>query len=709
MRFPFVTLPIIALVAIAPMSGAQSVPNPPADSSGVSKKTAVLEPVRVNERSERTGYRAASTWAATRTSTPLRDVPQSVTVVTAGAIRDQAMSGMSDVVRYIPGILMGQGEGNRDAPTIRGNATTADFFVDGVRDDVQYMRDLYNVARVEALKGSNAMIFGRGGGGGVLNRVSKEADWEAVSSFTLQGGSHRQRRSALDYDKGLTRWLAGRLNAMYERSASYRDGVNLERKGLNPTVTFISPAKDLKATFAYEHFADHRTADRGIPSFGTEPLRTDPSTFFGNAALSYVDARVNSGSATITRTSASGLSVRNHTRVAGYDKSYQNVFPGAVSANALQVSISAYNNATRRRNQFNQTDVTRRVSTGPLSHLLLFGAEIGRQTTDNFRETGYFNNTATSVVVPVNKPTTSAPLTFRQSATDADNHVTTSTRSLYAQDQVDVAPAISLIGGVRYEKFDLRVHNNRIDSTLRRADAMVSPRAGILFRPLPLLSVYGSYSVSFLPSAGDQFSSLTVVTKSLEPERFTNRETGLKWDVGEAFSLTAALFRLDRTNTRTQSSTDPGRIVQTGSQRTNGYELGASGGLTPGWEIFGGLAVQNAYISSTTSAAKAGATVPLVPRTTLSLWNRFQVTTRVAVGAGVIHQSRMYAAINNAVFLPSFTRFDGSLKLALGGGIHAQLNTENLFSARYYPTATDNNNITPGSPRTFRFSLQTGY
>ena len=134
------------------------------------------------------GYQAERSSTATRTDTPLRDVPQSVDVITDRLIKDQAMQGMSDLVRYVPGVTMGQGEGHRDAPTLRGAASTADFFVDGVRDDVQYIRDLYNVERVEVLKGPNAMIFGRGGGGGVINRVTKVADGESSRTVSAELG-----------------------------------------------------------------------------------------------------------------------------------------------------------------------------------------------------------------------------------------------------------------------------------------------------------------------------------------------------------------------------------------------------------------------------------------------------------------------------------------------------------------------------------------
>jgi catecholate siderophore receptor len=681
---------------------------PTVPDTAITLNAPVLVPVKVIGNRPSPSYSSRAISTATKTSLPLRDIPQSVTVINRELIADQSMRGMAEVVRYVPGITMGQGEGNRDQPTIRGNSTTADFFVDGVRDDAQYFRDLYNVEQVEALKGSNAMIFGRGGGGGVINRAMKEAGWNSVRELMLQGGSYRNRRTTLDAGQGLTDRVAGRVNAVYENSDLFRDGVMVKRQGVHPTLTFLSRSENTRATLGYENFNDYRVADRGIPSFGGVPVRTDVSTFFGNPALSYSNARVHSSAATISQR-MSAFSVRNTTRFTTYDKIYQNVFPGAISADGAQVSISAYNNAHTRRNLLNQTDLTYATRTGLVSHTLLLGAELGRQVTDNFRETGYFNDVSTSRSVPVSNPTDFTPLTFRQSATDADNHVRNSIRSIYGQDQIAFSDHLQLVAGVRYESFGIRYHDNRSGSTLERTDAMVSPRLGVVVKPVAPASLYASYSVSYLPSAGDQFSSLTDVTKALEPEQFRNFEIGAKWDVADRVAVTAAAYRLDRTNTRAPSPADPTVTVQTGSQRSKGYEFGVNGRLLPSWEVSGGFARQQARITSTTASAREGATVPVVPASAFSLWNRYQVASGFGIGLGVVHQAAVYAAIDNTVRLPAFTRVDGAAFLRLGSRLRAQMNLENVLNAKYYPLAHNNNNITPGSPRAVRLSLTTGF
>ncbi|HEX6040537.1 TonB-dependent siderophore receptor [Longimicrobium sp.] len=673
--------------------------------AGTGESTYALTPVTVVAASSR-GYASARTTTATRTDTPLRDAPQAVTVVTAGLIADQGMQGMADVVRYVPGVTMGAGEGHRDAPTIRGNSSTADFFVDGVRDDAQYLRDVYNVERVEALKGSNAMIFGRGGGGGVINRVSKEAQWAPTRVVTTEGGSFDHKRATVDLGQGLGASVAFRFNGMYENSGGFRDRFDLERFGLNPSVALAVGARTTVRA-GYEFFSDDRTVDRGIPSFQGRPSPAGITTFFGNPDVSYSTNTVHSATALLEHSTAGGLTIRNRARWTTYDKFYQNSFPGAVNAAGTQVNLSAYNNATDRTNLFNQTDVTLGVATGALRHTLLVGAEVGRQETDNFRETGYYNDAATSFAVPFDAPTVETPITFRQSATDADNHAQASVAAVYLQDQVELGRYVQLLGGVRYDRFNVDVHNNRTDEDFDRQDDLLSPRAGLVIKPIEPMSIYGSYSVSYLPSSGDQFSSLTVTTETLEPEQFTNYEVGAKWDVLPSLSLTSAVYRLDRTNTTAPDPNDATRVVQTGSQRTTGWELGLTGNVMPWWQVAGGFASQRARVTSRTAAAAEGQKVPLVPEQTFSLWNRWQVLPALGIGLGVIHQDDMFAAIDNTVTLPGFTRADGALFVRITDGLSAQVNVENLLDETYYATSHGNNNIMPGASRTLRLSLTT--
>ena len=490
---------------------------------------------------------------------------------------------------------------------------------------------------------------------------------------------------------------------MYENSKSFRNRVDLERYGINPTLTF-APDKQTNFTFSYEHYVDTRVADRGISSFQGRPLDIDISTFFGNPDDSHVQAHVNLGTATVEHLGTK-WTVRNRTQFGAYDRSYQNYVPGAVSANKTQVALTAYNNATQRQNIFNQTDLTYAVKTGGIRHTLLGGAEFGLQLTDNFRNTGFFNNVATSVSAPLANPTISIPVTFRQSATDADNHLKTNIAATYVQDQIELSRHIQVVTGVRFDRFDLQYFNNRNRDRLSRVDGLVSPRAGIIFKPVAQLSIYGNYSVSYLPGSGDQFSSLTTITQQVKPEKFSNYEAGVKWDVNRFLALTTAVFRLNRTNTRSTDPNDPTRIVQTGSQRANGYEIGLSGSVTRAWRIAGGYAYQDAFITSDTTAARAGAKVGQTPHHNFSLWNNYQIFSRLGAGLGVIHRSTMFAAIDNTVTLPSYTEADVAVFFSITERIRLQANVENLFDKKYFVNADSNTNISPGHPRAIRVGL----
>jgi len=653
------------------------------------------------------GYTPLRSSSATRTDTPLRDTPLSVSVVTSQLIRDQAMQGLADLVHYVPGVTMGQGEGHRDAPTIRGNSTTANFFVNGVRDDAQYYRDLYNAERVETLKGANALAFGRGGGGGVINRVTKVAQWIPVQRLTLEGGSFDHKRATFDVGRGFGARVAARLNGMYEESGGFRDAADLSRVGLNPTLALaLGPRTTLH--LGYEYLDDDRVVDRGIPSFEGRPARAPIERFFGNPELNRSTLELHAASASLEHTTAGGVTVRSRFHFADYDKFYQNTFPGAVNATATEVRLSAYNNATDRRNYFNQTDLVYELNAGGVRHTLLAGFELGRQETESFRQTGYYNDTDANIDVPFAQPTVSTPVVFRQSATDADNSTKVTVGSIYVQDQVELTRRWHAVVGVRLDRFEVDFHNNRNGEELSRRDDLLSPRAGLIYKPAEAVSLYGSYGVTYLPSSGDQFASLTASMKALEPEKFANKELGVKWEPRPDLVLTGAVYRLDRTNTAAPDPSDPSKVVQTGHQRTEGLELEGSGRVTSAWQVVGGVAYQRAEIVSATSAAPEGAKVQLVPEWTVSLWNRYQLLRQVGVGVGLVHQTEMFAAIDNAVTLPGFTRIDAALYFRLGDVLSAQVNVENLFDEKYYPTSHGNNNIMPGAPRTLRISLTAG-
>ena len=655
-------------------------------------------------------HEVTGTDTATRTYTPLINVPQAITVVTRAMIVDQSMQGLADVVRYVPGVGMAQGEGNRDAAVFRGNSSTSDFFVDGIRDDVQYVRDLYNVERVEALKGPNAMIFGRGGAGGVLNRTTRQANWAAEREATVQVGSFDNRRAMFDVGDRVGNRAAVRATAMYENSDSYREGVGLERYGVNPTVAFAVGSGTIVRA-GYERFHDERTADRGVPSWNGRPFQTDPSTFFGDADESVARATVDALTAGLEHRFTQRVSLRNRTRFATYDKFYQNVYAGGVvPPDGLSVPIAAYNNLTDRRNLFSQTDLNVFLTTGRFRHTVVVGGELGRQSTDNFRQTGYFGTDVTTVLAPIDSPHPSVPVSFRQSASDADNHGVATVAALYAQDQVELSQHVQAVVGLRYDDFRVDFRNNRTGDAFETVDRLFAPRAGLIVKPVEAVSLYTSYSLAYVPRAGEQLASLTLSNEALEPERFTNYEVGAKWDVRPTLSFTSAVFRLDRTNVVVPDPVDPTRSMLVNGQRTKGVEIGASGTPAAAWHIMAAYSYQDGFITRTLSAsALAGAQLAQLPRHTFSIWNRVDFSRVWAAGLGIVSRGDMFASTDNAVSIPSFVRVDAAVFANLSSRVRAQLNVENALNERYYASAHNNFNITPGSPRAVRVTVTTRF
>jgi len=678
-------------------------------------QTTTLQEVKIVGAADQ-GYAAAASATATKTDTPLLDTPQAITVVTRQLIEDQAMQSMADVIRYVPGVVPAQGEGNRDTAVFRGNSSTGDFFVDGVRDDVQYFRDLYNIESVEALKGANAMIFGRGGSGGVLNRVTKTPQWNPARAASLTLGARNDRRAAVDLGSALAPAAAFRLNAMAEDADSYRAGASLRRWGLNPTLA-VRAGANTSVVLGYEHFKDARTADRGVTSWNGRPVDVDPATFFGSSTISHTYARVDALSALVEHDLGHGALLRNRTRVADYDKFYQNVFAGSVvriEDGVPTLNLSGYNNRTQRQNLFNQTDLSFTIAQGALRHKIATGVELGRQVTDNYRNSAYFTDlaaNATAYPVRLADPAFHGNVVFRQSASDADNHGVATVASVYVQDQLELSPQWQLIGGLRYDRFKVDFTNHRTGASLAHTDAPLAPRAGLVYKPQSNLALYGSYSVAYLPRAGDQLSSLSAANASFDPEAFRNVELGAKWDIQPQLQATAALYRLDRSNVLVPAvlGSDPTAVLADG-QRTKGLELGLSGHLTAAWSIMGGYAWQDAKLTADVSAnARAGATLAQVPRHSASLWNRYDFAPGLGAGLGLVYRGAIFSSTSNAVTLPAFTRVDGALYWTINPQYRLQLNVENLFDRRYFASANSDTNITPGAPRNLRLTLSAAF
>lgn len=666
-----------------------------------------------------TGYRATRSNTFTKTDTSLKDVPATVNVVPKQLIRDMAIDSLAEVFRYVPGTMWHQGEGNRDQVVIRGNSTSADFYVDGIRDDAQVFRDLYNLERVEVLQGPAGMAFGRGGAGGIVNRVTKKPVFDRIADATLLYGSYNQYRGTLDVGNKIGDNLAFRVNGVDETANSFRTGYLMNRLAINPTVAFrLDPATVL--TVGYEHLYDKRTADRGDPSFNGAPYVTDPSLFFGNAAQSHAYSNVDSTYAVLAHDFGGGLRLRNSARYTFYNKYYENVFAGSAVTAANTLTLSAYNNANRRGNFFNQSDVTKSLTAGSVVHTILAGIELGTQDSINRRNTGFFGAAGTLAAPVVSALNPFAVATaFRQNTTDANNEVYANVLGIYVQDQIALSKRWQILVGLRYDTFGVFFNDRRTlvpAIALSRTDKGLSPRAALIYAPNAAQSYYISYSSAVLPS-GEQLS-LVPTTDDLSPEYAKNYEIGGRWDVAPSLTLSAAVFRTDRTNVKVADPSNIGFFLKTGQQRTDGFEIGAQGNVNRAWSIYGGYAYLNGRVitpvnsgtaSTLASIVPAGTRLPLVPKNTFALWNKVDGGTGVAGAVGVTYQSSYFTSINNLVNVPGFALVDAAVYYTFANRkTRLSLNMDNIMNVRYFPTADGDNNITVGTPRSVRLSLSTG-
>ncbi|OFX09910.1 MAG: hypothetical protein A3H30_06180, partial [Alphaproteobacteria bacterium RIFCSPLOWO2_02_FULL_40_19] len=612
---------------------------------------------------------------------------------------------MEEAARYVPGVNVQMGEGHRDQVTIRGmtngsNGTTSNFFIDGARDDAEYIRDFYNTDRIEFLKGPNAMAFGRGSPGGVINRVSKFADGTQKRRLVLSGGSFENRRAEADIGDKVNEKFALRLNAMYQKSNSYRRYVEFERYGFNPTAN-VSLGEDTELQLGYEHFDDDRLTDRGIPSQNGAPYKTNYSTFFGNPDQNKANTKINSFYGILTHDFDSTLQLKNLTRYTKNHKFYQNIVPGTISGNNL--NLSAYNAKQERDNFTNQTDITKKFETGSVKHKALLGAEITSQNSTKVKT----NGTLGSSTVSLSNPITYTSVAYNSIADNNKSDVRVFAG--YIQDQADINEYLQLTAGLRLDRFEIQLKDRKNNTDFERIDTMLSPRAGLVIKPEKSVSLYGSYGVTYLPSSGDQFDSLSVTTAILKPEKIQNYEVGAKWDVNPKLNLSAALFQLDRSNSPASDPSGSGYLVLTGESRSRGVELAATGKITDQWQIIASYAFQDAVITTATKNYAKGSKIALVPHNTFALWNKYDFDSCFAAAVGAISQSDQFADANNSVRLKGFTRFDGALYYKINPSYRLQLNVENIFDRGYAQTAHNATNILPGSPRAFKASLITDF
>lgn len=658
------------------------------------------------------GYALDDGSTATKTPTPLVDVPQTINFITEDQLEDQSVRQLNDALRYIPGVSLETGEGHRDEVFIRGQETTADFYIDGLRDDAQYYRSLYNIERVEVLKGANALIFGRGAGGGAINRVAKraapgvtfakgEASGDTFGAFALLG----------DANLPMGESVALRLNATYEEFDNDRDVYEGRFVGISPTLTaMVGPQTTLVASYSYDD--DRRVTDRGIPALGTGPLAGYDETFFGDPDFNRSQARTHIARLRLEHEFGPGLTANATVQYGDYDKIYANIVPS--STDGTTVLLGGYQDAQQRSNWIGQANLVWDTELGGgISSTLLIGIEAMRQESANQRSgisflRAFYPDDPGQPLRPNETPLTETIFVppFALGALTSSRESELTTLSVYAQEQLALGEHVELIAGLRWDRFDLETTDLLRAIPGNRVDEKLSPRLGVIVKPVPDLSLYASYATSFLPQAGDQFLILSPGDSGLEPEKFANYELGAKWAASNRLLLSAAVFRLERSNTKAPSPSDPTLTVLAGKSRVEGFEISAAGEIAPFWKANIGYTYLDGELLSTSAFGNAGQRLQQLPRHSISGWNRFDVSEQLGFGLGVIHQSEQFASFSNTVVLPAYWRVDAAAYYTVSERLTVQLNIENLLDEGYYASAHGDNNIQPGKPLGARLGVR---
>tara|TARA_B100000482_G_scaffold87755_1_gene63087 strand:+ start:179 stop:2239 length:2061 start_codon:yes stop_codon:yes gene_type:complete len=643
---------------------------------------------------------------ALKTPVPVLDVPQTVTIVTDDEIRSQGLREIGDIVRYTPGVNTSQGEGHRDAVVFRGVRSTADFYLDGVRDDVQYYRSLYNVEQVEILRGPNALLFGRGGTGGIINRVTKKAVLgEMFGGYDLGTDSFGALDFAADYNVQTGDNSALRFNIHSDALENHRDHYDGTRFGMNPTVTVaLSDATTLDLSYEY---ADHeRFIDRGIPTINNAPDESLSNIVFGDEDINVTTLEASIMRANVSHkfseTRKGNLAVQS----SSFEKMYRNLY--ASGYDGTLVTMDGYLDPTERDNFIVSGNIVSEVVTGSVTHTILVGAELINTENKNHRyDTNWSTTDDDNEVFNISRPmdfsvnsagvATSVNFTNSlKSKSESDITVT----SLFVQDQMDLTDNVKVMLGGRLDSFDITVDDIKNGTSESRTDDRFSPRAGLIYKPQENISLYMSYSESFLPRSGEQFKALSASSARLDPDVFESTELGLKWAMTDTLSFTAAIF--DSEQTRAAYDNDTGENSEIRGLRVDGIELELRGQVSDKLQ----LAVGYSSLEGTTSS---GGVAREVPDHTFSLFAKYQVDENFGWALGITQQGESHIKDNSTLVLPEYTRFDFAAYWNVANDMVLRLNVENLTDELYFPHSHSTHQASVGEPLNARVSLSKSF
>lgn len=675
---------------------------------------------------------------------PLRDVPQTVTVIPQEVIKEQGATNLRDVLRNVPGISIQAGEGGGGLPgdnlSIRGFNARTDMFIDGVRDYGSYSRDPFNYEQIEVAKGPSSSTSGRGSTGGSINLVTKTPKLNPFYNVDVMGGSDSLFRTTIDINqplfvnpgspgvegvsgKGAKEVLpvapvaesghAFRLNGLFHTNeVAGRDVVEQERWAIAPSLT-LGLGTDTRVTVTYMHMEEDNVPEYGIPwvpqnsnprlskySDKAPPVNYD--NFYGLRNYDYEKTETDVAGILIEHDFADHIRLRNFTRYARTERSSAITAPRFADVNnSLEINRQLQRRDITSEIWANQTDLSVDFDTGALKHALVVGLEFAWEDQTNRNGAQNTNQPRTNLFNPnpSDKPFGSMP-----GITNPANRAEAQTISAYLFDKISIGEKWEVTGGLRYDHVEADYSSQ--GSSFSRTDDMVSWRAALAFKPTENGNIYFGYSTSFNPSVdGNAGLTLNDGNVKLDPEESRTFELGTKWDLlDNRLSLTGAIFRTEKTNARTSDPTDPNDItVLDGEQVVQGFEIGFAGTITDWWRVFGGYTYLDSEIEKSANRAEVGNHLSNTPEHSFSLWTVFDLPGNFQLGGGANFVDDRYNNNANARIAPSYWLFDAMLGYRVNDNVSIRFNVYNIADERYIDRL-GGGHFVPGAGRTYAVS-----
>jgi len=660
--------------------------------------------------------------ASKKYTAPLRETPKSVTVIPQQVISDTGATSLADALRTTPGITFGAGEGGNpaaDRPIIRGFNAESDVFIDGMRDGAAQSREIFNIESVEVSKGPGSAFTGAGSTGGSLNLITKGAHLGNAYNGGYSFGSDQTQRYTADLNQQITDSSAFRLNLMkHDANVAGRDNVDVSRWGVAPSFAF-GLGTDTRVRLDYYHLETDDMPDYGIPLTSTtgrskyivdKPAHVNESNFYGLTGRDYRKSKNDSGTFRVEHDLNDNLTLSNSFRMSRSTLDYIVTNPddsrGNVANGLLSRSAKSRNSTTS--GFVNQTDLSANFDTGFINHSLVTGVEFSYQDTHNRNYNVLDANggtiaslcsaallrsgDCTNLYNPGPKDAWNGTITDSQAFTDTD----TKTSAAYVFDTLKFNEQWSLNLGLRYDDYDVKssgyatAGRGTVAGNFKRENTsqLWNYQVGLVFKPLPNGSVYAAWSTSSNPSgetSGNGGLEMTAANTNLDPEKNRNYELGTKWDFfGDDLSLTAALFRTEKTNARITDPDNTTFQVLDGEQRVDGFEFTYTGKITSKWKVYGGYTYMESELVKTTAAADEGNHMPNTPRNSFNLWSTYELIPKLTVGGGATFVDSRFGNEANSVEVPSYWRYDAMASYALTKNVDLQLNLQNLTDKRYY-------------------------